>query len=216
MLGEVLAIGEADSSEDPIVAHPILLPRTAVTQIAEGSRYTVPEGKAVVISFVPGISAVAHESADLRCDTLRLTKDGDETSDDAMKTREVAVRLAHGAATFSLPWKNISGRSSIEVTVPRARIGAGCGSLFHVEAKGETVRITSVRLKARVTTEAGEAEIGAGEFCELPASDAAALVKAAETDVAAQDAVRSALADEEKISGVMAAKRNAIPAWRHP
>ncbi len=201
-----------DDSPEPVTRTKSI----ATTQIREGEGYTVPSGKAAVISFVPGISAVAHKSADLRCDTLRLTKDGNETSDDAMKTREVAVRLAHGAATFSLPWKDISGRSSIEVTVPRAKINAGYGSLFHVDANGETVRITSVRLKARITTEAGEAEIGAGEFCEIPASDAAALVKAAETDVAAQDAVRSALADEEKISGVMAAKRNAVPAWRHP
>ncbi len=214
VLGEVLAIGEADSSEDPIVAHPILLPRTAVTQIAEGSRYTVPEGKAVVISFIPGIFAVARRSAKLTCDTLRLDKDGNETETDAIRERSVSLRMMGGAATFFLPWEDISGRSTIEITLPHAQITAGFGALFHVDVTDSVIRITCAQLAVDIITAAGETHLVAKQMCTLTPGSNEPVIEAAEADAGSQGGAAIAAADRDWISRVMLARRSAVVPWR--
>ena len=213
VLAELLALEEGATGEDNSSAPSALPPSTAPTQIAERGRYVVPDGKMAVISFVPGIFAVARKSADFTCDTLRLTKDGNETDTDAIQTRTVAVHLQSGAVTFSLPWKDISGRSTIEVTLPHAQINAASGSLFHVEIADQIARITCAQIGVEITTATGDIEIGPGQSCTLGPQQAEPVI----ADVAkagGEEAVRIALADDARISQVILARRAAAPPWR--
>ncbi len=215
VIAELLALEDGATDDDGSSAPSALPPSPATTQIAERGRYVVPDRKTALILFVPGIFAVARKSADFTCDTLRLTKDGNETSTEAIQARTVAVHLQSGAATFSLPWKDISGRSTIEVTLPHAQIHAAFGSLFHVDVGNEIVRITCARLGVQITTATGDIEIGPGESCTLGSKQAEPVIADAAAEAEAGQAVRIALADDKRISQVMLTRRAAAPAWRH-
>lgn len=216
VLAEVLAIGEADASGDPVVGDPILLPRTAAPQIAEGSRYSVPEGKAAVISFIPGIFAVARRSAEFTFDRLRLDKEGNETETDAIQERTVLLHMTGGAATFFLPWENISGQSTIEIALPHGRIVAGSASLFHVDHTDSTIRITCAQLALDIITEAGETHLVAKQMCTITPGADGPVIETAEADTGSQSEVAIAAADQAWISRVMLARRSADLPWRTP
>ncbi len=214
VIAEVLVLKEGAAGDDHSSAREALPPALASAQIAERGRYVVPNRKTAVISFVPGIFAVARESADFTCDTLRLIKDGNETDTDAIQSRTVALHMQNGAATFSLPWEDISGRSTLEVTLSHARINAASGSLFHVDIANQIARITCAELNVQITTANGEIEVGAGQSCTLGPREAKPVIAESTAERGVQEAVRIALADDERISQAMLARRSAAPPWR--
>lgn len=217
VLAEVLAIesdspaGEQEEGHNPGAAESI-----SATRLRIGDVYRLPERQRAIISLVPGITAVAHDSAELQCDELTVEKDGNETGSGAMRVRRATLQLRRGAVTFALPWKDVGGRSEIEITLPDAKITGGFGSLFHVAAGERSVRITCMRLALHLYTTSHELELQAGQSCEISRDGGEPVAEPAAANPAAQDAIQRALADEERMSRAVAVKRSEVPKWRHP
>lgn len=205
------AAGEQEEPKNESAAESV-----AATQLRPGDVYRLTAGNRAIISLVPGITAVAHDSAELQCDELVVEKDGNETGSGAMRMRRAALQLRRGGVTFALPWKDVSGRSEIEITLPNAKITGGFGSLFHVACAERSIRVTCVRLALQLTNGSRELDLQPGQTCEIRADGGEPSLEAAAANPVAQDAVQAALADEERISLAMAAKRAAVPTWRHP
>ncbi len=86
VIAELLAFEEGAIGEDNSSAPSALPLSTAPTQIADRGRYVVPDGKMAVISFVPGIFAVAR--------VLAMRPAIANFATDAAKMRESRSQLA--------------------------------------------------------------------------------------------------------------------------
>jgi hypothetical protein len=209
---EVLAIVQ-EQTENPA---PGLSSISSVSeaQLGEHEPFRVPAEKRAAVSFVPGIAAVVHTNAEIACERLVVVKDGNETSSDAMKLRDVKVRLDRGAASFWIA-SETGASTTLQIAASGMNLEAGVGTLFYVDAQQQAVFITCVRGQVRVTAGGHDLKLRSGQSWTSSQDGAADLPQPAAANPRAQEALETAAVDERLLTQLLTAKGAAPPRWRH-
>lgn len=183
-----------------------------------GSHVRTTSEQTVMVSFIPGIFAMIRGDADIAIESLEIAADGNETGSDAIKNRDVRLRLLRGTVTFSLPSDGGAHSSSLFIENSISAVTAETGALFVVFAGADELRVTCARGKVSLSgANHTSLAIDAGEWCGIHRGEPLpGLAKLAAEDGPAEEALEAGIAAERTMRELLTARQHAVPWWRHP
>jgi hypothetical protein len=179
--------------------------------LAFGAGAFVQTGEAAQadLALLPNTLARILSRTDLRLDSLKLSKDGNETGD-AMIARRAEISLAEGAV-FLRHRRPPGSFGTLLVKTSQASITADSDCLIYIETNPQRLRVICIRGLVDIAPTTGQKAFSAPAGSVAESSSQASSVVEAATDAAAQETVSDAISAERELLALVRAQRNILP-----
>jgi hypothetical protein len=173
-----------------------------------GKIIETPGSSRADIALLPNLLVQLEPNTRLEIVRLAMTKDGNETGS-SMQGRYADVKLMNGRMFASHDWGEAIAK--FRVITPQGELLTTSNALFCVESDEKKTRVTCVSGSVEMRPRGGQAvtSISPGFVGEWSASTSNLV--AAETDARGQEDLQEGLDVEQKLRGLIAKARYALP-----
>ena len=186
-------------------------PIEAGSQLSTGDVVDTETAARVRVSLLPGLLADIGESSELHIEQIRVAKDGNAMMD-AMRAREVRLRLVRGSLTAVVE-KNNQAIGTLTVDTPFGIVTAMAGTLCRIEVSDQRARIICLRGNLQMQARGGSgAMLETGFFEDWPSAIAAP--RAVDEDAQVQAEVVAAFDIQSELLSLENRARFAPAPWR--
>lgn len=180
-------------------------PITSKSRIRVGDTMRTADGASINLALIPGVFIQLSGNSEIKIEDLRLTKDGNETTE-RLLGRRACIRLNRGKIV-SLFSQSDKTASEFGVTTGQITLKPDYDCLFSVWTDGTTSRATSGRGEVSASADAQPpSKIAAGYFSQWPNASKEPL--AASADANAQMDIKTVLEVEPQLLDQAATWRN--------
>lgn len=174
-----------------------------------GAQLQTGEAAQADLALLPNTLARILGGADLSINSLKLSKDGNETGD-AMIARRAEISLAEGG-TFLRFRRPPGSFGTLVLNTSHAAITANSDCLIYVETSPQRLRVICVRGLVEIAPAGGQKALSveAGSMAES-SSQTSSLVEVS-ADAAAQEKVLQAISAERELLALARGRRNILP-----
>ena len=180
-------------------------PITSKSRIRVGDTVRTADGASINLALIPGAFVQLSRNSEIKIEDLRLTKDGNETTE-RLLGRRAWIRLNRGRIV-SLFSQSDKTASEFDVTTGQIKLRPDYDCLFSVWTDGTTSRATCGRGELSASADAqSPLKIAAGYFSQWPTASKEPI--AASGDADAQKDIKTALDVEPELLDQAASWRN--------
>jgi len=180
-------------------------PITSKSRIRVGDTVRTADGASINLALIPGAFVQLSGNSDIKIEDLRLTKDGNETTE-RLLGRRAWIRLNRGKIV-SLFSQSDKTASEFGVTTGQITLRPDYDCLFSVWTDGTTSRATCGRGELSASADAqSPLKIAAGYFSQWPTASKEPI--AASGDAGAQKDIKTLLDVEPELLDQAASWRN--------
>ena len=210
VLGEILAVEDDEASPSTAPGEKAETQLRPAKTISSGEHLQVTRGKVVTICFLPGVMAAASDSAEIEVEDLRIRKDGNET-DEAIKSREVRLRLDLGSLTVSLDSKNIAVLPYLSIATAAGTLSADFDALFYIKSDPHHTEVVCIRgeIDLHDNNARNLATLRTGQWCDWKKGEVPQLQRV--TSSQTQKEVAAAREAEKKMATLFMTKQHPGP-----
>jgi hypothetical protein len=171
-------------------------PVTPKSKIHPGDTVRTADGGSINLGLIPGAFVQLSGNSEIKVEDLRLTKDGNDTSE-RMLDRRAWIRLNRGRIVCSFSQSDKTA-SEFGITTGQITLKPDSDCLFSVWTDGKTSRATCGRGEVSASTDAQPPlKIAAGYFSQWPTASKEPI--AASADARAQMDITTALGVEPEL-----------------
>ena len=183
-------------------------PVTLKSRIHDGNTVRSTDGASINLALMPGALAQLLGDSEIKIETLRITKDGNETAG-GMRDRNARIRLIRGKIIVLFNPSD-SSPSQFAITARQVTVRPNSDCLFCVWTDGTTARVTCAGGKINASADAQSlTTITAGHFLQWPTARMDPRVAA--DDAAAQIDITQSLETGQQLGDQAAVWQNRRP-----